>query len=540
MNLLELLNADGLNELTVINKNANLERVVSTVESSETPDIVDYLAPNAILITTAMAYRDNQEELCTLIDSLDRLPCAAVAIKLGRFIGELDEKVLALADARGFPLLQIPMYLTLGEVYHRILAFLWDNENENLVYTLNVQRQFYNLVHQGASVDKLTNTLGLILKSPIFVMGLFGEVCASCNATRRQENMARNLFLGQCRNGSAINRVTRVTGEETDAYLFVYPISVANYNTNYLVMLTVEEKLSNISEFALEQILLIFAIHFHKVLYNIYYEIQIRENCLRKLLQDETDGERFGGQVLAESRKFGVRESGTYQVLVAELRGLNERIFNKIRLMRQEEQYVLIYDLLKKQLENAGGDLIVFPDTDDWSYVIFVQDAVSGVDAILRRIHGELSSLANVCIEFAYGGVVRSVEGVKDSYRQAKEGFHRELSADEFPFIRQFRPSNILEYLKYLSKEHPDIGLLCRQTLKELADCGDATATELRKTLAVYLHFQGNVADTANALFLHRNTVRNRIRRCEEIMDGDLGDPPFRLQVQLSLLFIEA
>jgi purine catabolism regulator len=538
MNLFELLRAEGLADLTVINKNANLARTVSTVESSETPDIMDYLAPNAVLITTAMAYRNNQDELCSLIESLDRLPCAAIAIKLGRFIDELDEKVIAAADERGLPLLQIPMYLTLGEVYHRILAFLWDNENENLVYTLNVQRQFYNLIHQSAALDKLTNTLGLILKSPIFILDLFGKVCASCNATRRQEKAVRNLFLNQRRDERGNGKVTRISDEENDVYLSVYPIRVADYSTNYLVMLTKESRFTSISEFALEQILLIFAIHFYKSLYNTYCEIRIRESYLQRILTQDTSGDSFSGQLLTEGQKFGVRSSSVYKVISGRLQGLDEKVFNTIRLMRRETEYILIYDLLKNRLEKGSDkNILIFPDTSDWSYVIFMQNAISDADEILKNIHDELNIAMDANIEFSHGSVVRSMGEVRISYHKAKEGFHREVSQEDSSPVRQYRPSNILEHLEYLSKEHLSIEDVCAQTLKELADPADKATADLRKTLHAYLDCHCNISDAANKLFLHRNTIRNRIRQCEEILQGDLNNAVFRLQVQLSLVF---
>ena len=83
MILRDLLKEKTLRDLVVINEKADLDRVVSTVESTETPDVVAYVPPHTLLLTTAMAYQNCQGELCKLIVSLNQLPCAGMAIKLG-------------------------------------------------------------------------------------------------------------------------------------------------------------------------------------------------------------------------------------------------------------------------------------------------------------------------------------------------------------------------------------------------------------------------------------------------------------------------
>ena len=62
---------------------------------------------------------------------------------------------------------------------------------------------------------------------------------------------------------------------------------------------------------------------------------------------------------------------------------------------------------------------------------------------------------------------------------------------------------------------------------------------ELRKTLKTYLDCHCSIIETANLLFVHRNTIRYRIKRCEEILENDLRDPDYCFQVQLCLVFTD-
>ena len=50
------------------------------------------------------------------------------------------------------------------------------------------------------------------------------------------------------------------------------------------------------------------------------------------------------------------------------------------------------------------------------------------------------------------------------------------------------------------------------------------TGSELEGTLRAYVEHGGSIADTSDALFLHRNSVLYRIQRIEELSHIDLRD----------------
>jgi DNA-binding PucR family transcriptional regulator len=59
---------------------------------------------------------------------------------------------------------------------------------------------------------------------------------------------------------------------------------------------------------------------------------------------------------------------------------------------------------------------------------------------------------------------------------------------------------------------------------------------DLVKTLAAYLRHGGNSVQTANALFIHRNSLRYRLSRVQALTSLDPDDPDARLALQIALL----
>ncbi len=60
-------------------------------------------------------------------------------------------------------------------------------------------------------------------------------------------------------------------------------------------------------------------------------------------------------------------------------------------------------------------------------------------------------------------------------------------------------------------------------------------ARELIHTLEIYFAHNGNVCQTAEALFVHRNTLMYRLERIATILNLDLEKPETRLALQLAL-----
>ncbi|HYP18763.1 MAG TPA: helix-turn-helix domain-containing protein [Chloroflexia bacterium] len=59
---------------------------------------------------------------------------------------------------------------------------------------------------------------------------------------------------------------------------------------------------------------------------------------------------------------------------------------------------------------------------------------------------------------------------------------------------------------------------------------------DLLKTLSAYLRHGGNSVRTANALFIHRNSLRYRLSRVQALTSLDPDDPDARLALQIALV----
>lgn len=135
---------------------------------------------------------------------------------------------------------------------------------------------------------------------------------------------------------------------------------------------------------------------------------------------------------------------------------------------------------------------------------------------------------------------ITGMENLKEFYVQSQETLaigHR--------LKRQFRYyhyDNLSSFLLFSKLPEKELNLYCHQKIQELGEYDRTHNTELCATLQVYLEQTKSLVRTAEILFIHRNTVRYRINKCEELLGTKLedGNEIFSYILSLRLLEYEA
>ena len=153
----------------------------------------------------------------------------------------------------------------------------------------------------------------------------------------------------------------------------------------------------------------------------------------------------------------------------------------------------------------------------------------------LRAIVSEEASDPNVTV--AVSGPKRGTTGAHLALLQAEQAValeHRNGGAGKtthFEDLGKFR--------FVLGQPETDIEAQSARALGELAEDEERYA-DLIKTLDAFIRLHGSVNAVARDLFLHRNTVRQRLRRIAQLTGANLSDPNDRLALQLALIGREA
>jgi len=96
-------------------------------------------------------------------------------------------------------------------------------------------------------------------------------------------------------------------------------------------------------------------------------------------------------------------------------------------------------------------------------------------------------------------------------------------------------PSHIAPLLEALQAD-PGKAAYYKALLAPLRRYDEEHHGDLLRTLDAYLRHSGNSTQTADALYIHRNSLRYRLARIQALTTLDLDDAEARLALQVALL----
>ena len=149
----------------------------------------------------------------------------------------------------------------------------------------------------------------------------------------------------------------------------------------------------------------------------------------------------------------------------------------------------------------------------------------------LRQIVAEETLDADLSV--AVSGPKRGTTGAHLALLQAEQAVALERGNGGKGKTTHFEDLGAYRFV--LGQPESDIEAFAAQSLGALLDDEDRYS-DLLKTLDAFIRLHGSVNAVARDLFLHRNTVRQRLRRIAQLTGTDLARADDRLALQLALL----
>ncbi|MBM4761323.1 PucR family transcriptional regulator [Bacillus sp. B15-48] len=533
----ELLDIPRFSDLKVINASANLSLTVKSIEISETPDVALYIPKHALLLTTAMSYKDNQQDLITLIDSLKRVDSAGIGIKVGRFLGELDQAVIDYANSVEFPLIQIPNTTPLGTLSHQLLNYLWNTKTEQMSFALDIQKRFSNLLMNDASVARFIADFGKMIKTPVILLDPFQEVIAQSKDFTRSSKIAE-YYVEQ-----VLLKKPQLLDNETDSFLIngiegheiqisIYPIKANNYFPYFLIILKPEQIPYPISEFAVDQACMVLSFVLYK---NLKVEESLQNlggDYFAQLIESQQLSENKTKNWLDSGLNFGIINSNFYQVIYIHCQHDYQ---NEWKKQYNREKIQLASNWLLDKLIPYFRDAQIFHIKNNNHLALLLQSKYDYeyLEEILEKTAADLEKILPISLVFSFGHAYNKIEMISNSFVEAKMSFEEVFGKNHQQRIHYYQSRGMQNLFEKLQTD--EIHYFCQATLKELAYPKEESMVELRKTLETYLDYQCEITKTSKKLFIHRNTVKYRIDQCEKILGTPINDPNFSLNLRLAL-----
>jgi len=162
-------------------------------------------------------------------------------------------------------------------------------------------------------------------------------------------------------------------------------------------------------------------------------------------------------------------------------------------------------------------------------------DDMDSAHQLGRRLHEQIEAeFPGALVIGGVSGPARALVDWPDAYQQALQAMQLGQRLKLTNQFVEFTSLGIYRLL-YGLESQPDVRRFAEDILRPLAEYDQQNRGSLVKTVEAYFTHHGNISQTAESLFVHRNTLLYRMERIQELTRLQLDQANMRLALHLAL-----
>jgi purine catabolism regulator len=511
-----------------------LDRPIRWAHIVDIPDVAPWVREGNLLLTTAFALRDNPDAQLELIPSLVKKGLSGMVVAVGRYFHEIPSQMIELANQLDFPIITLPFEVPFVEVTRAIHERILSEQYALLQQSHHIHKVLTHLVLEGKGLDALAESLARLLNRSVTIEDPGLRLLASASAGPEDEIRKRSIaerrtpaelvtylasqgLFERLRKDPRPQHVPPVPELGMTLERIVAPILVGAQLYGYVWIIATDSPLAELDFLAIERAATVAALIMSREQAVYEAEQRLKASLLNNLLDPDP---YHAIQDLSDTlRRLGLHQG--YQVLVLE--ETSQEPTGSGYLCAFIEERIRLRGL-KATVVERGQRLIV---------LLGNPDPRQGLDVANTLV--EEGARQGFALIIGLSTASRQATRVRQCYQEAMEALRigRALSEGQ-PGVWAFDDLGILPWLRALPPEVQSASRYHR-VVEEIAKQDRERGTELLKTLEVYLDHLGNAQQAARDLFIHRNTLRQRLGKIEETWELDLKNPHTLLNLLLAI-----
>lgn len=158
---------------------SGLDRAVEAVGVLEAADSVHWVRGGELLLTIGYFLgQDAESSVIGLLQAIAHRRAAALAIKLGRYVGSLGSSVASIADSLSLPLIEVPFESSWHDIIGPLLRHLFDRQADVLNHSRQVNEFLARSQMPEPALQSLPGLLASLVECPVALCDPEGHVLA--------------------------------------------------------------------------------------------------------------------------------------------------------------------------------------------------------------------------------------------------------------------------------------------------------------------------------------------------------------------------
>lgn len=534
MTVADLLREESL-RLRLVGGAKGTRTRISGVHISEIPDPTPWLDRGDLLLTTALGFYEDEKQQVALVRRLKERGMAGLGVGVDIFVHETSAAMRAEADAQQLPLFEVPFEVPFKAITGLILHSLYSSDFYQLRRSLSVQDRLLSLLVEDRGVDHLISSVAMLLSTSVVVFDAVGQVVSQAHARTKvtphlREQVWQAYLVKGCRCENGIHGT-----EVGDHEVFLDEVRLGGRVERVLCFLYPKgEGVTEMGRVVTAYMRKLLTLELHMTRDEVLLQERIRAGLLDDILSGVGRGEdlherlqRFGFGVERPFTMF-VCDIDDFAATVGDAEGLKgEESIQRLKTEFKEAVDSFLSDVREPFISLAKSD----------SVVVLLQHASTEPEQLRllgNKLHSHLvERLPEISVTIGFGESYSELSQLPRAFAQAREAKSARVGATREGGVRLF--SDLGPRVRSLENQTSErLDYFVQSTLGALIAYDLERGERLLETLQVFLEADRNVTQSAELLFVHPNTLRNRLRKVEELLGVSLDSTDTLVDVSLA------
>ena len=517
----DILERKHFDKINVIAGKEGLNRLVKWVHVVEVTNIRKLLNGNELILSTGVAWRNNEEVFISLLEQLIDADAAGLCIEIGTYTNSIPQEVISIADQFQFPIILFLDEVPFVEITQDIHALLINHQYKIISdlesYSQELNKRLLTIEHY----IEILKFIQQYLKVQVIITFSNREIEFFPELDEKEQSEIL----------AAIKAIDEQSLTNTERTLSVASTPIHLLGDNY-AELTIATKAGVLSEFehlildrtatALAQLLL----------REMYVEEKKRveeTEWISRWLNGEQDSDS-----IREYLRFHSPKTKPKGAVVCFCKHDSFPQYSNL-----DFTYFKLY--FRTILEQHGFNLLAIEKQNAIIFIILNERNPSTwkkrmQEAIERLLKSEIKIGKNHSdLLIGIGKFVEELTNIHISYQTAietiriKERLPNEQKSHFYDDLHIFRLISLLN-------RHADLHMLAIEYLQPIIDYDKKYNGKLMETLKTLLASNGSKQETAKKLFIVRQTLYHRIQKLEKLLGNDFMEHEKRLAIEFMIL----
>lgn len=488
------------------------------------PDI--YGGELALISMAILNSYDSRITLAEVVENLADVGVAAVAV-----VGDISQTAITVAGEHDVALLNLPENSSLASTERAVNKLILNQSAQLTERAIEIQRQLTRLAAENRDLNSLLQVMARATAKAIVIHDDAGVLMAQVYPTVGRRGLSGRSMV-QSLPFSAFQKWLDTDSPSTQGAILTSPIGyttvlkVEKRVAGYLSLVAKEEDLDDFDRLVLTYGADVCAIELAKTRAIASAVEQARGDWVQMWLSGTPADDDL---LTTRAQQAGFDPQASYLVTV--FRAITENgqtlpLESLISLVRD--------DMTRRQINGAVGqyvDVIValYP-VENPSQMARVRTTIDEVRAqlALRAASGLVAS-----------GISRPTSGLRqlrEAYREAKDAVSIAYELGDIERTTFYGDLKLYQLLLALKERNLQyMSTFYEETLGPLVEHDERKQSDLIRTLDGFFEANGNLAQAAKNLDVHRNTLVYRLEQISKLTELDLNDADNRLILHLSL-----